>query len=268
MNTPETIVKQFPIRPLEVSKVIVIKPIVTVIIGFIICLLAFLIPYLGVPGLLNDYEISKNPIEVNATIKGKCESKLILTNCDVTLTYKGNRVVRHFYFFDWQNGDYYVTALAAKNNSTLLTVDLAIDKMSNRIIMQLVFFLLIIGGGISLMITARRGQQMNQILAQMNGRRLHPVLVPVTLKSVKGVMVAHYTWSINQTTKKYFATFKEKKEGGILPVPTDEVAQIYALGVMPVDEKNVPILLDKNLTRINLTEQERTQLLNSLVTLS
>lgn len=33
------------------------------------------------------YEISKNPIEVNAYIKGKCRSQTFLINCDVTLTY-------------------------------------------------------------------------------------------------------------------------------------------------------------------------------------
>ena len=263
MNTPEAIVAQFPTRPLNISRAIAMNPIWAMLIGIVVCLLALLIPYLGAPGLLNDYEISKNPMEVNAGIDGKCRSKLMFTNCDVTLTYQGEKVERNFSFFDIKGGDYYVTAITSKDKPALLTVDLATDKIMNRLITQIVFFVLILAGGISAIRAALRGKKMNQLLANINGKKLIPVLVPVTIKSIQGVTVANYYWPINQSSQKYFATFKEKTEGSVLEVSTEDAAKTYALGVT-TDHQAVPILLDETLSRIDLTADEKAQLLECI----
>ncbi|GBU09956.1 hypothetical protein AwWohl_10940 [Gammaproteobacteria bacterium] len=264
MNTPEAIIAQFPTRPLNVTKVMAVSPKIAIVIGIIVLLLLFLIPYLGLPGLIHDYEISKNPVEVNAYIDGKCSSQvLIFTHCDITLKYRGKEIERSIFFIDIKLDDYSVSAIASRDNPDLLTIDLAIDKMISRSILLAICFGLILFLGISIITGSRNIKRMHQLLKSINDNRLYPVLVPVSSKSIYGVNTVEYTWSINQVTQKYFATFKEKKEGGVLIVPTTDPTKVYALGVS-INEQTAPILLNETLTRIDLTEDERAKLLDAI----
>lgn len=268
MNTPEAIIAQFPTRPLHISKAMIVKnPTKSLIVGILICLSALLIPYLGFPGLLNDYEISKNPVEVDAGIKGECRSKMFVTNCDVTLTYQGEKVERDFSFFDIKGGDYYVTAITSKDKPTLLSVDLAVDKIINRLIIQLIFFALIIAVGVVCLRGWVRGKKMNEVLAQINDKKLIPILVPVKIQSTQAVVAVTYQWPTPQGAQICYAAFHEKKEGGMLRIPTDDTTQVYALGVS-TDTQTTPILLDGHLSRIDLTTDERIQLFESINSLS
>lgn len=272
LDIPASVIESFPTRALTVRKVLAVSMTFSIVINFFIMLILVavvgVVSYLAIPGLMRDYEIAKNPVSIDASIGGKCKTyKGIFVDCDITITYKGQTTKRSIMFIDFHSGDYYVEPVILAENPALITVDLAVNKIWNRIVTLGAILLLFIGLIIYIPFSYLRGRKMHGLLYLMQNSQLFPMLVPVKVNEVQGVVTAHYKWEVAGKLNKYFATYKVKKEGGPLIVPTNDVDNLYALGVV-THTQPIPILLDSKLLRCDMTETERDKILAAIVSLT
>lgn len=101
------------------------------------CLLLVTFP---IPALVDDFPIraSAQPLP-GATIKhGSCSTSLVLVSCDATLALarRGQPPLErtlHYFFVDFHDGDYTARVVADPGRPEVITTDLALDKMWNRV---------------------------------------------------------------------------------------------------------------------------------------
>src|SRR5215468_7714502 len=102
------------------------------------CALIVLFP---LPALVTDYAVrdTAKPISGGTIEHGSCTSKLFLVSCDadLALSWPGKPPLRrslHYFFVDAHFGDYSATVVADPSRPEDMTTDLALDKMTNRLI--------------------------------------------------------------------------------------------------------------------------------------
>ncbi|MDR1075531.1 MAG: hypothetical protein LBL59_04300 [Xanthomonadaceae bacterium] len=211
---------------------------------------------LGTPGILQDWKISKNPASVYADVGGECKTRLVLTHCDVTLNYRHQgkpvAVDRHFFFFDFGGGSYQVQALSLDGDRSKVTLDLAIDKLYNRIIFLLLAGAFFFAGAWGTMVNYRRARPLSRF-GKGKTAQLRPVVVTLPQKSsIKGLT---YKWVAGGQTRLFFTKFT-KKENGPFVLGANDNKTFDALAVVP-QGSDVAILLDDALTRVQLAEDQK-----------
>lgn len=102
------------------------------------------------PTILTDFQVrgTAEPIETAQLVKGRCSSRVFVHLCDLSLSLatKSRTVTRdvHYLFFDPHLGNYTVEALADLDQPELLTTDLGLDKLWNRVISLAVLWALLL----------------------------------------------------------------------------------------------------------------------------
>lgn len=232
---------------------------------------AFLLWYQG-PGILRDYKISQHPIvDENASLrKGECKTRqLIMTDCKADIVFKdstGKSVQESvsFMFFDMKSGGYDVEIVRSGDDPSLVTLDLGVEKLWDRIFTLAVFTVLLIGGAIAVFVAMLRTRGLNKKMRKP--LPLKPVAVSVTgIQKNYGIRNVFYSY-INEAgkKKKRASRFSKKEEPFYLSVAAGANAnETPALAVLP-QGCDVPVLLDENLDRLDLTADEKQAIQNAL----
>ena len=241
--------------------------------AMIVCMAlgAFLLWYQG-PGILRDYKISQNPVvDENASLrKGECKTRqLIMTDCKADIVFKdsaGQSVQESvsFMFFDIKSGGYDVEIVRSGDDPSLVTLDLGIEKLWDRIFTLGVFTVLLIGGAIAVIVAMFRTRGLNKKIHKP--LPLKPVAVTVTgIQSNYGMRNVFYSY-LNEAgkKKKRASRFKKKEEPFYLSVAAgNKKNETPALAVLP-QGCDVPVLLDADLNRLDLTADEKQAIENAL----
>ena len=211
------------------------------------------------PGLWRDWQINQDPLTLEDwdLRDGECSSRRGLTDCeaDITYSFEGQSYEKHISlaFLDFSSDDYMVDVVISRDDPELATLSLGLDMLWNRLIVFAVFMLLFGGGAIGMIINALRAVGANRAAATPG--RL--TLVPVDIVEVKNGVVSyvdHLRGRSKRTTRTRFAKGQEPLIG------LDEAGKPVGVAVK-LDHVAIPVLLDRNLERVELTDIERDQAL-------
>lgn len=243
----------FPTRPLQVKRIGISS-----FMGWFVILVGF-----GIGGglawwqaadLWRDYRISTNyEIAADARItNGECKTrKAIFTDCSATITDAGGAKSRvSMMFVDLHIGGYETAVVRSRENPGLMTLELGVDKITDRVLTFLGFVGLFVVLALAGVVMVVRAMMLKRAVAQ-----------PVAMRPVVAeVLEETRTW-LNHTVKySYSLDGKTRKATGFLkkqetPFFLDDGGR-RALAIVPATT-STPILLDDGLDMLDLTDQER-----------
>lgn len=223
------------------------------------------------PGIMRDWEISKSPVVLpQARVSnGKCMTRqLIMTTCKVNVSYgergRQKREELEFTFVDFHTGDYNVEIVGSKDNPNLVSVDLAINMIWNRIIVAIFLALAGLAFIVFGVIAMAKATAMRRAFRAFNGTVLHPVPVQVTnLTKAYGRHNAQYAYDYKGKKKKVGTALRRQTPFYLSDGGNDKMA----LGVTDQYGEYV-ILMDDALTRLDFTDVEREALRNARIAAS
>lgn len=237
---------------------------------FTVIVMAVLLGFFGWwqgPGLWRDVQIAQNPqvLPNGQVLDGECSTRRGLTDCDARLVYDYNGESHESYvslaFLDFSSGDYEVEVVISRDKPELATISLGLDMLWNRLIVFGVFMLLFAGGLIAILAQALHAWSANRALAVPS--RL--TVVPVELIEVhKAVGARHATYVDHPKGPKSRRSLRTRLARGEEPLlAVDEDGKWVALAVR-TEHVDMPVLLDRNLERLDLMPAEREQALAAL----
>lgn len=260
----------FPRRPLNVKYHGILNPVFMFFLSLSFFSGVAFFAYFSSPELLRDMEISKDYVELpDAGVRGKCSfGKRGSTKCDVTITvpagakdssgvsrgFKQHRIELSFWEFSAR--DYSVTAVASRSNPDLVTIDLAIEKLTQRIILFLGTNLLFLGLSGYFFYKMLEQIRLRRAFKALNGKMLQPVSVDVvSLRKAFGATIAVYSYLVGGKKRKVATRIGKQQPFYLSDAPDDS----SALGVTD-DKGEVVLLLDEALTRLDFSDSERAAL--------
>lgn len=215
------------------------------------------------PGLWRDWQINQDPLTLEDwdLRDGECSSRRGLTDCeaDITYNFQGQSYEKHISlaFLDFSSSDYMVDVVIARDDPELATLSLGLDMLWNRLAVFAVFMLLFAGGAIATIITALKAAGANRAAATPGRLTLVPVDIAELKKVPGGTAVSyvdHLKGRSKRTTRTHFAKGQEPLIG------LDETGKQVGVAVK-LEHVAIPVLLDRNLERVELTDIEREQAL-------
>lgn len=219
------------------------------------------------PGILRDYQISKDPLEIESgDINGSCKTrKAIFTTCEADLSYEHAGVSYtkdvEVMFVDFHSGDYETGLVISAKNPELATISLGLDMLWNRIITLGVFVALLGFGSLAMLFTLIR-----VLRARVQLRHPAPLtVIPVALTAVaekRSRLFVTYADTIRDAkTKRQSFTHLER---GRIPVVVGHTGKHDVALAVWHGNTALPVLLDDQLERIDLSNEERAQALASI----
>ncbi|MDP8101717.1 hypothetical protein [Phocoenobacter atlanticus] len=220
--------------------------------GFMVYMLFFM-----AQGILKDRELIDNSVPVTmANVSGECSSRRLLTSCDVKIAHQGQIVERDFTFVDFSSDDYRVEIIVQKDDPSNMNVDLAINKMSNRIMTAIglaIIGILMFLGGIITFLGLPKKQRLKNIMNEPANQPWQFVSIPA---QIDGDLIT-YTTDIDGNATEMEIDFEGRKPI-ILSVDDDNT---YLLGIQAKTQKT-SVLLCQKLKNINFSKDEKRTLID------
>ncbi|RNF82615.1 hypothetical protein [Montanilutibacter psychrotolerans] len=222
------------------------------------------VAWAGISSLAPDFVIRANAVPVDARIDGSCSTrKLIFTDCDVTMDYEVDGVaysVERSFFFIGTGGNYEASVVRSGKDPSQATLDLALDKLWNRVGLALFFLAFCALLGVGTLLDWRRGAKARSRYRGRDRRRLTPVIVRITRVQVIKRKGHRYDYAVHHRGKarrRWLVLGNEEGHAFFLGHPSndDRALAVYAQGA-----EDLPILLDEGLTRLDLSNDERAAL--------
>jgi hypothetical protein len=219
------------------------------------------------PGIQHDWAISRNPVVVqDGNIENaKCTTrKGVFTDCEAHLSYMVGS--KHYetdvalMFMDFHSGDYTVDIVRSGDDPSLATMDIGIDKLWNRVILLAVLMLCTLGAGFALFLQGARNMRASGLLARAGMYEPIRVAIEATAMAGKRQQVTISNPAGAKPKAKFMSSFRKAEEPLIMQADTGEV---YGIAVKLAGTP-FPVLLDRGLMRLDLTEAERTTALGSV----
>lgn len=256
----------FPKRPLKLRKTGVLPGIFSYLGGLLLLVIAGIIAVWQVPSILDDWTIAQNPVVVDDSVisDGNCTvRRFVFVECeaDVTYTVKSKTFERKIdlLFVDVGTHDYEVDVVRSGDIPQLVTLSLGIEKLWNRIGVVGGLIALLAVGGIALFLAGGRSDRTRRL-----GRQALPVTpVPVTITNATKVWGGKkFVYSAPRPGKKRgiagTARLGKKQEPFWLAPETGVALAVIQQG------GTMPVLLDAELTLLDLTPAERYQITASV----
>ena len=168
------------------------------------------------PAIRDDFAVrdQARPASFARVSEGRCQSRLFLVqNCDLTLAWRdkdGSHTRKVSYMFvEPHMGSWTANAVMDPQRPSLVTTDLGLDRLWNRVATALgglVFAVLLIGG---LVVAARKAQAKGGELKALSGRVLQPVAVAFDgwgqgpSWRVRDERGATFEWPVRKSDKPY-----------------------------------------------------------------
>ena len=258
---------KLPSRPLSLKRGVISVPAAYYFsIPVLLVILAVMLVAEG-PGILRDYQISKDPLEIESgDINGSCKTrKAIFTTCEADLSYEHAGVSYtkevEVMFVDFHSGDYETGLVISSKNPELATISLGLDMLWNRIITLGVFVALLGFGSLAMLFTLIR-----VLRARLQLRHPAPLtVIPVALTAVaekRSRLFVTYADTVRDArTKRQSFTHLER---GRIPVVVGHTGKHDVALAVWHGNTALPVLLDDQLERIDLSNEERAQALASI----
>lgn len=272
----------FPDRPVSVRKDVLSKPrAYGVLTLFMLALAAFFAIWQG-PDLLQDIQISKNPLvlEDGDIQNGRCTTrKAVLTDCEARLVYtrEGRQYQKdvHLFFVDFHSGDYESGMVISADHPELATLTIGLEKLWNRIISLAVMVLSVAGFGIAMIWIGLRVALARRSLRHPAVLTAVPVEITAFNRTRQGMFVTYADkLSSRKTGRIAYTHFTAGEEPLIIGTTADgrangktNVGGATAVGLaVRHGTTPLPVLLDSRLERIDLSEAERRAILDPIET--
>ena len=248
----------FPTRPLKLRKTGIVPGIFSYLGGLMFLGIAGFIAVWQAPGIYNDIIISQNPVVVyDSTVEdGHCTTRrFVFTDCEAHVTYsvKGKTFERdiELMFVDFGTKDYEVEVVRSADKPQIVGLSLGLDMLWNRIIVGAAFVLGLGALGAALFFKGARADRVRAMARKALPLTPIPVNV-VAISNVVGAKAVAYT--IPRPGKKPGPNIASRigRKQDLFWLNGDG----QALAVLHAGSKH-PILLDAELTRLDLTEEER-----------
>ncbi|MGA6365561.1 hypothetical protein [Proteus penneri] len=257
----DKILDAFPTRPLKLVPLRGDGGLFRTLFLVIVMLALTVFSAYQIPNIVYDYQISKNPVFINADVDGSCRSKLfILTNCSVDLRYEGNEVSRNFTFLDFGNKDILVEPVADENDLTKITVDVAIDNIWLRLISTIIFVGLFGFCVIFFIYRQILTSKVRKALLSVGTQPLKLIAVPAKVVVSNKQFIA--TYHLNLEGKDIRITYSGNKKTP--PIVIEQNGNTYVLAVYS-PQQNIPYALDVALERIQATPEEKQRFHEALI---
>lgn len=257
----DKILDAFPTRPLKLVPLRGDGGLFRTLFLVIVMLALTVFSAYQIPNIVYDYQISKNPVFINADVDGTCRSKLfILTNCSVDLRYEGNEVSRNFTFLDFGNKDILVEPVADENDLTKMTVDVAIDNIWLRLISTIIFVGLFGFCVIFFIYRQILTSKVRKALLSVGTQPLKLIAVPAKMVVSNKQFIA--TYHLNLEGKDIRITYSGNKKTP--PIVIEQNGNTYVLAVYS-PQQNIPYALDVPLERIQATPEEKQRFHEALI---
>ncbi|WP_109399592.1 hypothetical protein [Proteus sp. TJ1640] len=257
----DKILDAFPTRPLKLVPLRGDGGLFRTLFLVIVMLALTVFSAYQIPNIVYDYQISKNPVFINADVDGTCRSKLfILTNCSVDLRYEGNEVSRNFTFLDFGNKDILVEPVADENDLTKMTVDVAIDNIWLRLISTIIFVGLFGFCVIFFIYRQILTSKVRKALLSVGTQPLKLIAVPAKVVVSNKQFIA--TYHLNLEGKDIRITYSGNKKTP--PIVIEQNGNTYVLAVYS-PQQNIPYALDVPLERIQATPEEKQRFHEALI---
>jgi hypothetical protein len=213
-----------------------------------------------IPALVDDYGIrdTAQPLPGGTIEKGSCSTWIVLVSCDATLALKrpGQPTLErteHYFFADFHVGSYTAGVVADPVHPDLLSTDLALEKMTNRIVTMAIggpFFLGIVG----LMIWGTLGslRRHGAVRRALSGQILRPVLLKLDGIGPRVWKVSHPLPDGKMSTQKWSVSRRAR------PIMLDP--QRHAVLGVTAGDGRIAMPVDGNLKWLKLTKAERQNL--------
>ncbi|WP_332303021.1 hypothetical protein [Rhizobium sp. GR12] len=256
-----------PFRPLSLKRGVITVP--AAYYFSIPVLLAITIVMLVAegPGVLRDYQISRDPLEIEGgDINGSCKTrKAIFTTCEADLSYEYAGVSYtkdvEVMFIDFHSGDYETGLVISATNPELATISLGLDMLWNRTITLSVFVALLGFGSVAMLFVLARTLWVRLQLRRPASLTVIPVALTAVSEKRSRLFVTYSDTVREGRTKRQSFTHLER---GRIPLVVDHTGKHdVALAVWHA-RAALPVLLDDQLERIDLSERERMEALASL----
>ncbi len=212
------------------------------------------------PGLWRDLQINQDPVTLprGEVLDGECSTRRGLTDCEARLVYDygGQSYDTHvsLAFVDFSSGDYEVDIVVSRDKPELATLSLGLDMLWNRLAVFGAFMLLFVGGPLAMIWGAWKAARANRA-ATTPGRL---TVVPVDVAGVDKGRGAGFV--------SYFAVKDGKRKGHVIRtrfpagqeplMAVDERGKVFGVAVQS-EHVAMPVLLDRELGRLELAEPER-----------
>lgn len=258
---------KLPSRPLSLKRGVISVPAAYYFsIPVLVAILAVMLVAEG-PGILRDYQISKDPLEIESgDITGSCKTrKAIFTTCEADLSYEHAGVSYkkdvEVMFVDFHSGDYETGLVISARNPELATISLGLDMLWNRIITLGVFVALLGFGSLAMLFALIRVVRVRLQLRQPAPLTVIPVALTAVAEKRSRLFVTYADTVREGKTKRQSFTHLER---GRIPVVVGHTGKHDVALAVWHGKTALPVLLDDQLQRIDLSEQERAQAFASI----
>lgn len=258
---------KLPPRPLKLKRGVLSIPFAYYFSPPILLAIAIFMFVAEGPGILRDYKISQNPVEIeNGDLNGSCKTrKGVFTTCDAKLAYDYEG--KHFssevevMFIDVHSGDYEAGLVISRSDPALATISLGLDMLWNRIITLAILTILLGLGGIALLLGLVRYFRAKTKLGEAQPITLLPVALTNATEKRGGIFLTYSDTIREDRTKRQSFSLMRKDESPFI-IGQSEKHDI----ALAAWQKNspLPVLLDDRLARIEMTEAERAQALSAI----
>ena len=204
--------------------------------------------------LWRDYQISTNyQVASDANISdGKCTTrKGFLADCTATITdAKGTARAVEIMFLDFHSGDYKTRVVRLRTDPKLLTLELGVDRIVDRILTFVGFVGLFLVVGIGGVVLLLRATALRRAVSRPNVMK--PVVADV-LRQERTLLFfrVKYQYSLDGKPRTATSILKRKETPFFVDAQRSKVLAVIPSGV------STPILLDEQLQILDLTDAER-----------
>lgn len=254
----------FPCRPVKILRTGVPSSLISYIGAVLLLCLAVLFVYAEGPGVWQDWQIRKDPVVVeDASMRDAvCRVRYVLLHsCSAHVDYAvaGHRYQQSlgFSFVTFHAGDWDVDVVRSRSHPEMVTFDLGLDMIWNRIAVLIALPLLVLYAGFM----AMRAGGNRRATKSLEGQSfvLAPLKVEVETEDKKGgEKCVSFSCDIDGAERDFISVFRKDEA----PFYLDDDKAVHALALRPPSGQP-PILLDAALLRVELTAAERDALLAS-----
>lgn len=256
-----------PDRPIKIKRSGIWPGIWSYLGGLLLLAIAAFIGIWQAPGIVRDIQIAQDPVVVyDADIaNGECTvRRAIFVDCSADVSYEvKSKPFQHdieLMFVDIGSGDYEVEVVRSGAHPQLATLSLGLDMLWNRIIVAALFVIFLAIGGLALIGNGRDADRQRRVARR--GASLTPTAVRITnVQKVLGGKAVQFQYGTDRKNKPLLTVSRFGRKEDPLWLGGDDG---MALAVLPQGGKK-PILVDSELSRLDLSPQERATLLTPAI---
>jgi len=253
----QSVLDAFPARPVRVLRSPVLSPLATVLLAVLLLGIGGVFLWGEGPGLMKDWKISQAPLIIrDAEITGgRCTTRLVLVNCEAKLSYKvagvSYRSEPSLMFLSFEGYDS-ARAVRSATDPALATLNIALDQLWNRTITLICLSALFAGFAVFALMLFPRARRWQRLVNERASVSVVPMIVEIT-NSTRNFKRNTYSFSYNDGGQK-------RRAQGALGKDRPFVVGFkgkHPLALALLAAHGDPLLLDEQLTVIEITDVER-----------